>query len=226
MRYHFSAKSSNAKTGPIPVTSTSRDSCPSTCPLKDAGGCYGENYGLNFHWNALDAGKRGTDLSGLCASIAALPDNQLWRGNQVGDLPHNDGAIDAAALGQLVQANIGKRGFTYTHHLPEFENNAFWIAAANQWGLTINLSANDAAQADTYAEMGIAPVVCLLPADAVAHKTVTTPGGRKIVVCPAFANDDLTCADCQLCQRQNRPIIGFPAHGTKSARVIAIATVQ
>src|SRR5262249_37642211 len=60
------------------------------------------------------------------------------------------------------------------------------IAAANRAGFTINLSANNPAHADQLAELDIAPVVTVLPAsvDGAVTKTVKTPAGRTITVCP------------------------------------------
>jgi hypothetical protein len=40
MNYHLTLESGNAKTGPIPVSTTDRASCPPTCPFYDKG-CYG-----------------------------------------------------------------------------------------------------------------------------------------------------------------------------------------
>jgi len=51
-----------------------------------------------------------------------------------------------------------------------------------------------------------------------------TPAGRKVVVCPATIRDDVSCASCQLCQRQRDFIIGFPAHGTSKKKASAIAS--
>jgi len=63
--------------------------------------------------------------------------------------------------------------------------------------------------------------VTVLPID--QKENTTTPGGRKIVLCPATIRDGISCADCKLCAISNRAaIIGFPAHGTqakKAARV-------
>ena len=58
LRFHLSRISTNVKTGPIPVSTGSRATCPDTCPFK-ANGCYADNHGLNFHWNAVTNGTRG-----------------------------------------------------------------------------------------------------------------------------------------------------------------------
>ncbi len=210
---HLTLKSSNVKTGAIPVSTTGRASCPTSCPFQ-AAGCYADNYGLNFLWNRVTNGTAGTDWATFCNTITTLPDGQLWRHNQAGDLPQDGhGRIDGHLMGYLVAANIGKRGFTYTHHTPELGDNAKYIKGANDWGFTVNLSANTPAHADTLAALEIAPVVVVLPSTQTTN--TTTPQGRSIVICPATARDDVTCESCQLCARVDRKVIvGFPAHGS------------
>lgn len=215
--YHFTLRSNNAKTGPIPVTTTSADSCPPTCSFK-GNGCYAEHGPLVLHWRAVTAGTRGGTIEELCAAIAALPDGQLWRHNQAGDLPvSRPGKVHFGHLKALVKANRGRRGFTYTHHRPTAWNRAV-IHNVNAMGFTINWSAETLEQADQFADMAIGPVVCVLPAD--ATKPMQTPGGRTVVVCPATQNDDIDCARCELCQKVDRKsIVGFPAHGSGAAKV-------
>lgn len=215
MQVHLTLKSANAKTGPIPVSTTERDSCPTDCAMR--AGCYAASGPLALHWAAVSAGTRGTSWGQFVQAIAALPEGQLWRHNQAGDLPQTGGTIDAVKLGQLVAANQGKRGFTYTHHRDAA--SLAWIKHANEWGFTVNLSANDLTDADALADTGAGPVVVVLPST--QTENTTTPAGRKVVVCPATQRDDVSCATCQLCQRQRSTIVGFPAHGTKK-RVIDI----
>lgn len=214
-RVHLSPVSSNAKTGPIPVSTTSRETCPTDCAMRE--GCYASSGPLALHWAAVSAGSRGTDWAGFCDAIADLPEGQLWRHNQAGDLPGNGHTVDPVALGELVRANIGKRGFTYTHYRDAASLD--WVRHANAWGFRVNLSANSLADADTLADTGAGPVVCVLPSD--ASENTRTPAGRRVVVCPATQRDDVSCATCQLCQRQRDTIVGFPAHGTRK-RVIDI----
>lgn len=215
MHVHLTPKSANVKTGPIPVSTTERASCPADCKMKAE--CYAASGPLALHWAAVSAGSRGTGWSEFTDAIAALPDGQLWRHNQAGDLPQRDGTIDPALLGDLVAANIGKRGFTYSHHRDAASIQ--WIRHANQWGFTVNLSANDLADADALADHQAGPVVVVLPSTQTAN--TTTPAGRAVVICPATQRDDVSCATCQLCQRQRAAIVGFPAHGTRR-RVIDI----
>ena len=215
MQVHLTLKSANAKTGPIPVSTTEKTSCPANCAVRDA--CYAASGPLALHWAAVSNGTRGTDWPTFTATIAALPDGQLWRHNQAGDLPQVDGSIDAVKLGQLVAANAGRRGFTYSHHRDAA--SIAWIRHANAWGFTVNLSANDLADADALADHAAGPVVVVLPST--TTQNTTTPAGRTVVICPATQRDDVSCATCQLCQRQRAAIVGFPAHGTKK-RVIDI----
>jgi len=209
MQVHLTLKSANVKTGPIPVSTTERDSCPADCKMKAE--CYAASGPLALHWAAVSAGTRGTSWGQFCDTIGALPAGQLWRHNQAGDLPQIDGTVDAVKLGQLVAANTGKRGFTYSHHRDAA--SIAWIRHANAWGFTVNLSANDLSDADYLADKNAGPVVVVLPST--QNENLKTPAGRPVVVCPATQRDDVSCATCQLCQRQRAAIVGFPAHGSR-----------
>ena len=228
IRYHLTPKSANEKTGPIPVSTTSAASCPPDCPFNNSNGCYAGSGPLALHWAAVTRGDRGDEFADFCNKIAALPDGQLWRHNQAGDLPGNGLEIDGAALGDLVKANQGKRGFTYTHYNPSNGKNAAYIKGCNDYGFTVNLSANTPDHADQLAALNIGPVVTVLPMDQVSN--TFTPSGRKIVVCPATIRDDISCSTCKLCAVSDRGvIIGFPVHGTqhkKAARVFNIQSIN
>lgn len=227
MNVQLTLKSGNAKTGPIPVSTTSNDTCPDVCPLKNGGGCYAEYGNVLLHWRKVNVGERGTNWAEFCSKIAALPDGQLWRHNQAGDLPGINNSIDMDAMHQLMAANMGKRGFTFTHKpmLGDNSANRNIVAASNLLGFTINLSGNNIAHADELKALDIAPVVCILPQDA-PHKQVT-PAGNIVIVCPAQTHDDVTCENCQLCARATRPtIIGFLAHGIGAKKVINIAVAH
>lgn len=128
MQVHLTLKSANAKTGPIPVSTTASDSCPTDCAMRDE--CYAATGPLALHWKAVSAGQRGTD----------------W---------------------------------------------------------------------PTFTAAG--PVVVVLPSTQTTN--TTTPKGRPVVICPATQRDNVSCATCQLCQRQRGAIVGFPAHGSRQ-RVI------
>ena len=212
---HLTPVSKNEKTGPIPVSTTTRDACPVDCAMR--AGCYADSGPLAIHWRAVSEGKRGVDWETFTQSIADLPDDQLWRHNQAGDLPGDGHTIDPVALGQLVAANIGRRGFTYTHYRDA--ESLQWVRHANDWGFRVNLSANDLSDADMLADTGAGPVVVVLPSTQTTN--TETPAGRRVVICPATQREDVSCATCQLCQRDRSTIVGFPAHGSRF-RVIDI----
>ena len=223
MKFHLTLKSRNVKTGPIPVSTSTALTCPTSCPFNHAnrGGCYAEFGPLALFWHKVTAGETGSDWSDFCDSIAALPDGQLWRHNQAGDLPGAGDTLDITAFDQLVTANQGKRGFTYTHKPLATQAERDAIAHANASGFTVNLSANTLAHADELAALGIAPVVAVVPID--QTQNTVTPAGRKVVICPATQRDDVSCASCGLCARLRDAIVGFPAHGPGKKRAQAVA---
>lgn len=222
-RYHLTRKSGNVKTGPIPVTTTSADTCPDACPLKAGNGCYADGGPLAIHWRALTQGKRGGSLEELCEAIEGFPEGTLWRHNQAGDLPGVGDLIDTAALLKLAAANRGRKGFTFTHK-PMTWDNAVAVQSANAMGFTVNLSANNLHHADELLSAACAPVVAIVPED-MPGKFVT-PEGYRGVVCPAQQRDDMDCARCGLCQKQDRGVvIGFRVHGSTKKRAIAATLI-
>jgi hypothetical protein len=237
--------SGNAKTGPLPVSSTASETCPPSCGAFFD--CYAKFHYIAGHWRRIDSGEAQNlhTWGQFCAQVRRMPPGQLWRHNEKGDLPGEGNRIDAEPLARLVKANRGRSGFTYTHKPvfagtytvtgnasqsqtsevteAEAEGNRAAIRAANEGGFTVNLSADTLADADRKANLGIAPVCVMLPTDAETGKRYTTPEGRKVATCPAALTKNkgrgVTCARCGLCQRANRPfIIGFPAHGTAKKR--------
>jgi len=204
-----------------------------------------------MHWRKLDqAAMERAPLMwrAFLFNVAALPDDELWRHDQAGDLPGVGNKIHARFMRELIKANKGKRGFTYTHKPVDNRNathrlNAKLVAESNAKGFTVNLSANNLRQADELAALNIGPVVSILPAEygranakgefteslaEYRQRTKdlprTTPEGRKLVVCPAQFLDGKTCANCKLCSHANRTcVVGFAAHGQSKRKASAIA---
>lgn len=213
---HLTPKSANAKTGPIPVSTSSRSTCGKACPfIKN--GCYADSGPLALHWNKVTASERGTDWQTFCNTVATFAVDTLWRHNQAGDLPGDGVTIDQLAMMALLMANKGRRGFTYTHYSMESESNRNTVKLSNSLGFTINLSANNLQHADELKSLNIGPVVVVVSSDN-AEKTLKTPAGHSVVVCPATYKDNVSCATCQLCQRQRDTIVAFPVHGTSKAK--------
>lgn len=225
MNVFLALSSENRKTGPMPVSTTSAETCPNSCPFKH-NGCYAEGIPLRWRWEQVTEGRRVTPWPVFLGLIRALPEGQIWRHNQAGDLPGTGDELDVAALDELVAANAGRRGFTYTHK-PLIPENVAAFKRANDAGFTINVSADSTEEADFIADMGHdLPLVSVLPADVDGALTpvLETPRGRKVSVCPAYYRDGVTCETCKLCSvATRRSIVGFPAHGPGKAKASAIA---
>lgn len=222
-RFHMTRVSSNAKTGPIPVTTSSENTCPTTCALYNSG-CYAKTGPLALHWRKVsdETEKRSLSFTELLNAIKELPKGQLWRMNQAGDLPHVHGYIEETFLNDLIKANKRKKGFTYTHHDIGKPHNLKMIQLANENGFTVSHSADtvkDAVRA--YKQFSGVPVVTLLPIDAPNVQTVT---GVKVVACPAEKSDKVNCSNCALCADSKREyIIGFRVHGVQKNKANIIA---
>lgn len=214
--------SHNEKVGPLPITYSDPKTCPNACPLK-AEGCYSKYGPSGMAWK-----KTNKTWNELLSFVKALPKSQLWRHNVAGDLPGTEDRIDVVKLGELVQANKGKRGWTYTHKPVGLNDvhevmNARAIESANKEGFTINLSSDSLVEADELAELGIGPVVVVLPIESPDKQL--TPKGRHVIACPA-EKDGMTCEKCMLCQKAGRKaIVGFHAHGVKKTMVNRMLTV-
>lgn len=228
MLFHLTRVSSNVKTGPMPVTTSSADTCPDVCPLKGTIGCYANAGQMRYHWKSVSRGDRGLTWKEFLAEIATLPRKQIWRHNQAGDLPGDGNKINAKMLRELVDVNrkASLHGFTYTHK-PILEDlkakvpvtkatamaNRKAIRHANDNGFVINLSANTLAHADEMADKNVGPVVVIVPQD--TPETTETPAGRRVIVCPAQTRERVVCSNCRMCcDAERTAIIGFRAHGS------------
>jgi hypothetical protein len=211
--HHLTRISRNSKTGPIPVSTHTKDSCPDSCKLKEVG-CYAKGGPLAIHWGQVTSGKRGTSWSEFCDQIKALPRGQLWRYAQAGDLPGKGDRIDTMGLESLVRANKGKSGFTYTHK-PLSASNRAAIESANTHGFTINISHESIRKAIATHKSGL-PSVVLLPRSAPNTQLIDNV---QVVACPAEKSDKVSCSTCALCADSQRDyVIGFRAHGSQAKK--------
>jgi hypothetical protein len=209
-------KSSNKKTGEIVVSTTSRSSCPTTCPLIGENGCYNEaGFHTRLHWDYITAGKRGLPELQFIEAVSKLKAGSLFRHNIGGDLWHQGGEIRSDLLQKLAAATRHlKAAWTYTHHLRS-KPNLRAIKMATNMGFTINLSTEVKSEAASFAKKGY-PVVCVVPEDAPAKFEVDGVVFRQ---CPATFNGSPTqCKTCgggtPLCARGDRQfVVTFPVHG-------------
>ncbi|HUU88931.1 MAG TPA: hypothetical protein VMX17_14445 [Candidatus Glassbacteria bacterium] len=220
----FPKRSKNRKTGNIPTSHTEWITCPTACPLNNGRGCYGKVGPLAWHWDMFGREKKLTWKT-FCKTVSSLKDGVIWRHNVVGDLPGVGNEINLEVLKLLVEANKGKRGFTYTHKPVlghSFGDNRKAIKYCNDNGFAVSLSSVGLKQADRLFDLGIAPVVVVLP-ELFAKKEFITPKGRKGAICPAEL-DYINCKNCGICSFTNRElIIGFKAHGVQKNKVSALA---
>ena len=222
MQVGFTNASSNRKTGPIPTTTTEKSSCPDTCPFKEKG-CYAKGGPQNIHWNAISRHERGYKWDEFLGLIRKINRGQLWRHNVSGDLPHSEGVINRDEVIGLVNANRGRRGYTYTHHVLNNENIAI-LQEANNNGFTVNASCESVDVADDVMSTHNIPAVAVVPSTE-SRRFFTTTNGRKVIVCPATLHDDVSCSTCGICANANRSaVVAFPAHGNAKKTVDGIVT--
>jgi hypothetical protein len=217
MQVSLTAVSSNIKTGPIPTSTTERASCPTTCPFYDKG-CYAKSGPQAIHWRKVSNAERGVSWDEFTKLIRKIAKGQLWRHNVAGDLPHNDGNIDYLQLRQLIDANKGKKGYTYTHHVLN-DHNVIAVQNSNALGFTINASCESVDEADRVMTEYNIPAVAVVNSDK-TDRFYKTTNGRKVITCPATIHENVTCATCGLCQVADRDyILAFPAHGNAKKTV-------
>ena len=210
MRFALVPNSDNRKTGPMPVASASKDSCPPQCPMRAA--CYRDQFPLNqkkcpLTWRQLLDGVR------------RLPPRTLWRYGDIGDLPGTGATIDADKAMELAAVGTaeGKRPYCYSHK-PPVNGNVATIRAMIGQGFTINISAEGLYRADLLAELDVGPVVTVLPRSLGDWRSLRTPAGRRVIRCP-HEYQGVQCISCggmrgPLCSWPARDfIIGLTAHG-------------
>jgi hypothetical protein len=227
MKYHLTPNSANRKTGPIAVTTSSAETCPTSCGLK--GFCYASGGKLVFHWRKVTAGKLGAEFVEHIRQIKQLP---IWvpiRLNQAGDLPGNGKTISKRQARALITAAgaAGRVAWGYTHYRDR--RSLEFLASLPNSGAVINVSSDNPTGADRID--AALPRVTVIESPEVKR----TPAGTVIVHCPAQARSDVSCGGGRgkkacgglggpLCARRNRGfIIGFTPNGNWAAKVRSIA---
>lgn len=180
------------------------------------GACYAEQWPMALHWTALDTGQRGASAEETIAAVAALPAGLPVRYATAGDLPGDGQTIDRDTATALVTATVGRRAWTYTHHR---DGEAIARLNAVPGGMTVNVSTDNLRDADDSVNAGH-PTVTVLPLGS-PLRGVRTPAGVPVITCPAqIPGSDVTCSDCDLCARKQRPyVIGFLAHGGRAKKI-------
>ena len=225
-KFQLTPKSSNRKTGPIATLRSSSDSCPSTCPFNNGGGCYAASGPEALWWKRLDESEKPEHVSGWLGlsdqfRAAKLKPGTLLRVNTAGDLPQLP--ITGEILGNVVDLmrgifeHHGMIPFTYTHH-GQTEHNLSVVDRQNRAGFTVNLSCDSEEQASKRHRQGYPSTVV------VAHDEERTrwrdEHGCTFVVCPAQTREGMTCDRCRLCAKPDRgAVVAFRAHGAKRKKI-------
>lgn len=232
MYYSLTHVSRNRKLGPIAASTSSRDTCPTSCPLKGKGGCYAEYGPMSLHWSKVDRGEAGGDFDHFLKEVQKMPRHQMWRYAQAGDLPGAGDTIDRDQTIALAKANRGRPVIAFTHKPPTTENLLI-LREARDLGFSVNLSANNLDHADELLQHGL-NVVVVLPEEYTRRPGESqsdfksrlntlpkyTKNGARIAVCPATYTET-NCSRCGACAatKPRGAVIGFPAHGTKKKQV-------
>ena len=243
-RFHRTHNSKQRKTGPMTVTRTTTNTCPTSCPLLGRG-CYDEQGNGGIHRKRHDAGKyQSYTLDEFTAMIEHDPQwSPVWRYAEGGDLPGEGDPIAEDACMRIIGAcnASGKRPIAYTHKpiagvtdrgTPEDrEHNRAALARlvdAAQ-GFTLNVSCDTHAEAQRAVELGFDATLVL---EHDARKTIKGEGA-PVVICPnalgpnvhgsptTWGTGKKACGGGEpLCLRKNRGfIVGFPAHGSGKKKI-------
>ncbi len=215
--FHLSRKSSNRKTGPIAVTTTSKNSCSLNCGMREF--CYAMNGHLGMHWNAVSNGSRSSEWRKHLDDLVSLPFGSPIRFNQAGDLvAGRTGRLSRAFMNGLMAVVKARRlqAWSYTHHDYLIGENARLLRRANREGLRINVSTETEESADRAIASGLPAVLAVSSEET---RTVwRTPARNLVKVCPAQLRDT-DCSRCMLChKRGSKVIIAFLAHGSRKNR--------
>ena len=215
--FHLSRVSSNKKTGPIAVTTTSKNSCPASCGMREV--CYAASGPLALHWAAVSNGSRSSEWRKHLNDLESLPFGSPLRLNQAGDLVASaSGRLSRAFLNGLMAVVKARRlqAWSYTHHDHTVGENGKLLRRANRQGLRINVSTETEESADRAIASGLPAVLAVSSEET---RTVwRTPDRNLVKVCPAQLRDT-DCNRCMLChKRGSKVIIAFLAHGSRKSR--------
>jgi hypothetical protein len=209
MRTLVVKQTSNSKTGPMAATYRTADTCPGSCPLRDAG-CYarGRIFGI--------PARLGQEATEAYAEVQALASNlrlgAMVRANVSGDVLAEDGRPDfpyLSALSHVATERPDAAVYGYSHAWRSITPD---IAP----GVTLNASCESAEEIITATAAGWPTVTTATDAaDPIIGSTIA---GRKVIVCPAQTRDGVTCSTCRLCARPaRRSTVAFLVHGSGKA---------
>jgi hypothetical protein len=205
-------KSDNSKIGLVHATYASQQSCPLTCPLKNAG-CYAEVGLVGIHTRKVNnANPTATPLDVALAEAEAittrLSGNLNLRIHVVGDCATTEAAsiVSRAALSILKKGN---KAWSYTHAWADVDRKA-WD------GVSVLASAETPEQVQQAQGEGWATAIIV---SEFKDDKLYEDNGIKILPC-VNQTKGVKCVECRLCWDAPRLAskgitIGFAAHGSR-----------
>ena len=197
-------RSLNQKLGGIPASWSERGTCPPSCGLYEAG-CYASYGKLGFHWKNVT--RDGLPWEGFLEKVRGLEESQVWRHNVAGDLQGSGQQLDVKRFTELVEANRGRRGFTFTHR-----SSARWRPSTSLWQTrTVSPSIYPPTRRLKRTDWSTSRSV--RDNSSAARRPRPGPQDPSRSACDGLSGGDgrsLTCLECQLCAIPDRKtIIGF-----------------
>lgn len=237
-------ESSNAKTGNIIQSYSSRSTCPEKCPLKGSG-CYADGYYTSKLWDRCDnpedkryvANSDQLKLALLEATIqhtngSPKKNSVLFRHNVAGDV-----AIEGTSVMDINRVKIladavkyvntlfpdSLNGYTYTHcEISEYAAGIIHEAASN--GFLINASCETVSEVMQAKALGINTVITSVNPD--ETKKALKASGIPSVQCPAQTHAGRNCDECRLCSRDRKTTIIFGVHGNASKKATKVIMIK
>lgn len=205
-------RSDNSKIGLVHATYASQQSCPTTCPLKNAG-CYAENGPVGI-WtrkvNRADPNATGLDvaLAEAEAITNTLSGSLNLRLHVVGDCASTEAAATVAKAALSIMRR-GNKVWTYTH-ASKTVDRAAWH------GVSVLASAETPEEVKEAQDAGWATAVVV---PEFKDDKLYEEDGLKILPC-VNQTHGVKCVDCRLCWNSERLAakgitIGFKVHGAR-----------
>lgn len=246
-------KSSNAKTGNLIQSYSSRSTCPERCPFKDGNGCYADGLRTSYIWDRCENLKDARFISNEKELKLALTSflleraykdprvKVLFRHNVAGDIAiKGTSTIDASIVKALSNAvefvksvfTGNFSGYTYTH-CEINAGSAKVIHKAASKGFLINASCETVQEVIHAKGLGVDAVIT----SANPEKTIRElkDNGLRGVQCPAQLGQltklgqvtkAITCEKCGLCSLHREAIVIFKVHGPAHKRATKVIMLK
>jgi hypothetical protein len=213
--------SRNSKIGLVSATYASQNSCPSSCPFKNAG-CYAETGMVGIHTHRLNRSVI-TDPEEIAKceaeEIRKLTGRFPLRLHVVGDCNTDAAAQIVAEAASEHTKKHGQVVWTYTH--------AHDVDRKSWKDVSVLRSCENVEQVETALEDGYA--AAMVVSEFERDTAYPIADGIMGIPCPQQTGKAQDCVNCKLCMNADklhsaRRVILFAAHGTGKKKVIATVT--